>query len=223
MKKEIALTLTLIVSFFFSLGQISADKRAVQYDGLIAPLSFQGNLSVLVVGRDNRSMIIDKSQEENFVGFLRAGSGIPWRIKTKTGNPFINDFTNSFAVTLAQAGFAAKNKGLKAEQQLDSIIQANHDNGFQRIISITANEWHTDQYDLGVLVKKRKLKYDLVFKIYDQSGKEVLNKKFSEPEFDLSKKGYGSGDYRKFIPEAVREQLETVLNDPEVRAALGNN
>ncbi|MND03750.1 hypothetical protein D3C83_237240 [compost metagenome] len=66
----------------------------------------------------------------------------------------------------------------------------------------------------------RTLAYEMELQIFDGSGKLLHSEKFSAPEIELDKKGYGNGKFDEFVPEAVRLELTKILNDEEVKLNL---
>lgn len=210
----------LIFSQSKAYSQLSPDKRVVQYHNLAVPVTYQGNLSVLVCGLDTRPQITDNSQKLNFVGYLRSAAGVLWPLKTMSGNPFADDLAGSLALSLRAQGFISKATSVQKESDLSMILSKAQNEKFDRILFLKINDWITDQYDAGIVAHIRKLKYDIDLTVYDMYGSPLLKKKFNEPGMDLSKKGYAAGDYKTFIPEATKTELGKILNYPDLKNAL---
>jgi hypothetical protein len=216
--KNILLTISIVI---LCAQTLHAQKREVQYDGLIAPINYKGNTKLTIMGQDNRTQVVDKSQKNDFVGYLRAPAGVPWRLRTKSGNPFINDYINSIGTTLSKAGFQIKENIIPTGGSLDSARTASTPIEADRfLIIIRVDKWNSDQYDAGIIAHKRWLEYDVTMTIYDTAGKEIASKRFNPPTIELEKKGYGAGKFNEFIPEAVRVELGRILNDDVIKLAL---
>jgi hypothetical protein len=215
--KNILLTISMVM---LCAQTLHAQKREVQYDGLIALINYKGNTKLTIIGQDNRTQVVDKSQKNDFVGYLRAAAGVPWRLRTKSGNPFINDYINSIGTTLSKAGFQIKENIIPTGRSLDSARSSSTPINADRLIVMRVDKWHSDQYDAGIVAHKRWLEYDVTMTIYDAAGKEITSKRFNPPTIELAKKGYGSGKFNVFIPEAVTVELGKILNDDAIKSAL---
>jgi uncharacterized protein (TIGR02145 family) len=218
MSKEKLLSVAAALLFFSnSFGQLLASKRTVQYHDLKIAIDYSGNMSVLIIALDNRPMIVDKSQKSNFVGYVRAEAGVAWPLKTLSDNTFIEDFSGLFRDALKNRGFLAQNTIIEDEQELAEKLSTATNQKIDKIVYMKVNYWHTDQYDAALVgVHKRWLQYDVDITVADMNGNKMLQKKFEVPKIDLASKG----NYKEFIPEAVKIEVKNILNDVALKNAL---
>jgi hypothetical protein len=74
--------------------QVPAEsQRAIEYSNIEFQIKSSSNINYAVAVLDKRGVVTDKSQEPNFVGYIRSATGIAYPIRTGSGNPFADDVT----------------------------------------------------------------------------------------------------------------------------------
>ena len=72
------------------------------YDNVIGDLYVSGNKTIGVVTQDKRPYILSGKKTINFVGIMRGGYGNPFNVVTESGQPLVDDMTQSICLSLSK-------------------------------------------------------------------------------------------------------------------------
>jgi hypothetical protein len=190
-----------------------AVSRKVQYDNLVANIEVQGTKSVAIAALDHRTHVLKDGKPQDFVGYLRAGVGIPYPIGTKSKKPLASDVANSINETLANKGYKCSVIGTSPTDTEKDVTGKLKATGSEVSLLFLMNSWWTDTYMATLL------NYDVTISIYDKNGNQLSTRNFTE-----SKKGIGVNvwgtEYQRVIPDAFKKELEKLLNDPDIKKSL---
>lgn len=207
----------LAVILFFSALAASGCAVGNQYDfanSVPAP-QVSADKSVAVSAHDRRQSVTSGECEPNYVGMQRAGAGNPWRVHTKSGNPFVQDVAGCLAEALNKNGFKAETVMIEPptpdqNQAAQILLRSNA----ERYLLVTVNKWESDTYNnIG-------LDYDLHLTVYNPDGQVLAENTTADDETITGSAWNPPAAARKKIPEAYKRILEDLLNDSEVADAL---
>ncbi len=169
----------------------------------------------LTVGvHDHRPYVINHDKRASFVGIQRAGFGNPFDVTTLSGQALSKDFLNVIV-----KAFRLRNI------QVDSIPIPNHMTRDQAIalllpkvqgkaILIMIEEWKSETYN------NTALHYNVILEVLNKSG-DLLGRSQVVGSDDLGGSFWNPPSHAKqAVPQAYRQKLEALLNDPNVLAAF---
>lgn len=206
MRKFILLT---IVGFLVSGCAIGNTHR---YDLGDAALVAESDKRVAVCVADLRPYVLSGEKTGTFVGLMRGGFGNPFDITTTSEKSLASDITTSVVKALKSKRISAVGVELPptagAAEARAALLKADAD----RFVLMLLNEWKTDTYfNTG-------LRHDITLNVLTKDGTRVAEKIIGGDE------NLGSitlpADVRVKAETAIRQKLETLLNDPSVVSAL---
>ena len=214
MKKQLTILILTCLTFSTSksLAQIAV-KQKVDYSALDVPLNFSDTSSVSIFIIDNRVQVLDKSQEEDFVGYIRSLVGIAWPIRTKSGAPFSNELSSSIANSFTKQGLKASFFPVLISDTLGMILDKANTAGTDKAIVMTLRKWHTECY-FTVWID-----YDINLSIYDSNHEKLLSKDFYAAGKELGGEKE-SRKFKEFLPQATGKELSIIFNDTELVSAF---
>jgi hypothetical protein len=211
MEKIINVVCLLIVGMLSS----CAVSQSIQYDNLTGSLDFKGNKSVSIATLDMRTQVVDSTRNPDFVGYMRSGVGIAYPAGTKSKNSLAEDFSSSISKTLASKGFKTKVLPTSLLESSEKIVAKLIDTESDRLLFVTLKNWVTDGY--GVI----SIQFDVNISVYDTKGNVLADKNFSEWNKAIGGNAFmGPGNYKIYIPEYVKLQIATMLNQSDIQQAL---
>jgi hypothetical protein len=162
---------------------------------------------------DRRVYIVSKNKPESFVGLTRGGFNNPFDVKTVSGKPLANDFTQTIQTALTDKGVKVIALSLHLGTDESEAVKRLSGAGDKAIL-IVINEWKSDTFTETTLA------YDIQAKVIDPRGKVLASKKLSGKD-NLGRGGMNAPEYsRKVVPVAFRKKLEELFAAPEISRHL---
>jgi hypothetical protein len=185
-----------------------------RYHDVIADIKFSGDIAIGVGTQDAREYIISGDKDPTFVGLSRGGYGNPFNVGTQSGQPLANDISQTISNSLSKKGFKPIIIELSHRDNDNTIIEKLILSKAPRLIFLKLNEWKSDTFTNTALL------YNVDFKVMDEKG-EVLAEKHLEGRDNLKGSVMNPPSHaKKAIPEALKQKIEELLNDPGVQKAL---
>ncbi len=214
MRKKTSSLLVLVALFVTFVFAGCAVSRKVQYDRLNLNLPEVKTESVSIATWDQRSQILDGSRKPDFVGYMRSGAGIAYPMGTKSGKPFTDDLSTTIAEAFNEEGCSTSIIKTTYDQEEDAIIDNLLSSGNERLILLKLDKLYTDGYGVQVL------NYDMQLSIYDASG-ELMASESNEGNNEIGGNAFwGPGDYKQYMPTALKIILENMFSDSSIKEAL---
>jgi hypothetical protein len=182
------ISLTFLTAYSQREDNLITKRLKIPFDNIVATLSYQGKGTITIIGIDNRPNILYSTDENNFVGLVRAPAGVPWRLRKKSGNPFIQDITTSIKLSLKKAGFKVSNYYGVDLQKIDSLTSLSSNQSTNRTRVVKVHEFKSYHYDMGLLVHNRTLTYEIELQILNGTGNPIHSEKFSAQDIELDKR-----------------------------------
>jgi hypothetical protein len=193
-----------------------AVKNTYRFADVQAALSASGTQTVAVAVVDRREYVVSGEKEPSFVGLMRGGYGNPFNVRTASGKPLAATVNDAVCSSLRAKGYdpvpvqtvvgendaEVRNKLGATASKLGLLVDIHH--------------WKSDTY-VDVI-----LGYRLAVRVLSPAGETLAT---HEVEADENLKGSAMNPpkyARKVIPEAFKKSLESLLNQEQVAAALGN-
>lgn len=185
-----------------------------QYRDVVAALQASGSGTVAVATHDEREYILNGDKKPDFVGLQRGGYGNPFDVRTASGRPLAEDMTDAIAASLRLRGFQATPVTVAHTENASAVRQRLIDTRADRAVLLILNEWKADSMTNTELI------FSTTLRVLDRAG-HVLAEKNLIGSDNLGGSFWNPPAHaRKAVPEAFRAKLETLLNSPEVAAAL---
>jgi len=185
-----------------------------QYAGVAPDLTLKATHSVAVVVIDSRPYVVSGDKDPDFVGLQRAGFGNPFDVTTVSHKPLASDIADDIVTALKnrniQSAAVVVKPGTSASDALKAATAAGKDRG----LIVDLREWKSDTYT------NTALKFDVQATVCDAGGKQLATVA-RQGDQDLG----GSimdppGHAKEAVPPAFKQAMESLLNAPEIVAAL---
>ena len=206
--------LTIIIAGLF--GGCAVGQK-YHYDNVIGDLYASGNKTIGVVTQDKRPYILSGEKNINFVGIMRGSYGNPFNVVTESGQPLVDDMTQSICLSLSKKGFKPIPVNAFPNDSFESILGKLKTTKADNFILLTLYQWWSDF--VGFVVFNSWLDYNATLKVLDRNG-EFLTEKTIKNIDDLGKSSEPVGHSKKAVPETFKKKIEELLNDPEVVKSL---
>ena len=181
-------------------------------------IKFKGNnLSPLTVATlDSRSYILNGNKKPDFVGLQRGGYGIPFIIKTTSGNPLAEDMTYALVQSLKRYKVNAIPVATQHGNSIETVHSKLLKKGTNQSLLLVLREWKSDTMNRTALI------YDVTLSVLNSTTGEVLAEKSIKGNENL---GIGfnflvTDHAKKFIPFAFKKKMEFLLNNRKILKAL---
>jgi hypothetical protein len=119
-------------------------QRAIEYSNIELQIKSNSNITYAVAVLDKREVVTDKSQEPQFVGYIRSATGIAYPIRTGSGNTFADDVTLTVSNAIQKSGAKVTQVStiysMDATGVTDKLKAANAD----KLILVIIDEWRND-------------------------------------------------------------------------------
>jgi hypothetical protein len=180
------------------------------YSDVTGELSASGNKAVGVATHDERSYILSGEKDSDYVGTLRGGFGNPFNVKTKSGQALSDDMSQAIALSLSKKGFKVVTVVTLPKDSHENILEKLKATQGEILILLTLYDWKSDAFANG------SLRYNAALKVFDGNGKTLAENDISG-EDDL---GSAFHSQKKAVPEAFKQKIERLFNNPEVIKSL---
>lgn len=189
-----------------------AAGQKISYEQTV-PLDVRGGGSLDLAVVDMRPYVVNGDKSADFVGLQRGGYGNPFDVKTDTGNPLAEDIATSLKASLERSGFDVTvlrtTSGSSVESVRDRLFASESDADLLlRLVELKSDTMNNAAYH-----------YDVELTVYRDrnvaatamaQGRENLGGSFLNPV----------GHAREAVPMAWNRLMRSLLDDPEVVAAL---
>jgi hypothetical protein len=148
------------------------------------------------------------------VGLTRGGYGNPFNVRTQSDRPLAEDMTHVICNALKKKGFQCVPVIVAANNSPDEVQRKLQEATGNVAVLLTLHEWKSDTYVGTALI------YNVTLHVLDGSGtviveartegRDVLGSNFFDPV----------GVAYTAVPQAFKQKLEELLNQPAVISAL---
>ncbi|WDF63170.1 hypothetical protein [Flavobacterium sp. KACC 22763] len=191
--------------------------RKVKYNDLKLDLFDVKTQKIDFALLDHREAVIDGSRKPDFVGYMRSNVGIAYPISTESTESFMNDLSNSIINSLKRYDIKATSLSTKWEDDEKTVKTELLSQTGDKKILLVFDQLNTDGYMIQFLYSKINLY------VYDKEG-VLLKYKFFEGKEKLGGNvAFGAGDFKTYMPEAMKKLFETIFKDKEVIEAINKS
>lgn len=191
------------------LGEFWAFGQKANYADACPTIEYETDNTISVGVHDQRPYIINGEKTPNYVGTARTLYGVPWNMNTHSNKPLSDDIASAVVSGFKQVGIKAVFVPIPFSDDSHTAIEKLKKLGTKNIAIITLREWKIDKHKtFGFFT-------DTVLRVFDGEGKELA-------KTSVSHKNMGSGDGSIVSADyAARLYLSMLLNDPNIKTALG--
>lgn len=200
------------IAFAASLLAACAQGQKIDYSGrqFVATPVKEGQTIALGV-QDNRAAIKSGEKSPDYVGKQRDGWGIPYDVRTSSGQPLASDVASMISNTLTRGGGKVTTTTLTSNMTEAQAKDALATSGAERRLYVTIQEWRSDS------LMRTSIHYDITTKVMDQNN-QLLAEKTERGEDAIDQAAMYNGG--SAISSVFQRAIETMLRDPGLRAAL---
>lgn len=208
-QRQISFVFLLVI--LITLPLASFGKRTIKLDELELELKKINQKDLSVVIWDQRPQVVDRSQGESFLGYMRSLVQVAWPYFIKGETTFPNFFLQKIKESYSRAGVDINTIESSAFETEEQILRKIKNQRKGRILLITVKEMLFDGYMvLDYMV-------NIEMEIYSNKG-ELLKSSSLIDRIEIGK----TGKYKKVIPEALKEIFERLLNNADYIKAMDN-
>lgn len=183
-----------------------------RYDLGDAELNVDSEKSIAIGVVDLRSYVISGEKAPNFSGLFRGGFGNPFDVTTDSGRPLAEDLGQSIVAALKRSGVDAQAVPVAPKTTAEDARALILASGSDRCALLRIREWKSDTYfNTG-------LTYDLTLDVLSSDGTLMASKELQGHD-NLGASGV-PGDARVHVEKAVKEKLEILFAEADVKASL---
>lgn len=203
-----------VVFLLLCSGVLCGGCATYNYSAVVPRLDTTGTGRIVVLTHDQRPYIVAGNNNPAFVGLLRSPVGIPWPVSTQSGRPLADDVTEKLCHALTDKGFQCTPVFVAASAKPNEIRQKLQEYPGIPALVLVLHEWKSDTHTDTTLV------YDATMRVLDPArgalaehriqGRDVLGGTFWN----------ASSFAQKAIPQALKKNLEELLNEPTILTAL---
>jgi hypothetical protein len=144
-------------------------QRAIEYSNIELQIKSNSNINYAVAVLDKREVVTDKSQEPQFVGYIRSATGIAYPIRTGSGNTFADDVTLTISNAIQKSGAkvtqVSTSFSMDATEVTDKLKATNAD----KLILVILDEWRSDTRPWHMKVATEMI-WNFRLQVFDVSG-----------------------------------------------------
>jgi hypothetical protein len=184
------------------------------YHEVVPALNAASDSQVKVATHDQRSYVVSGEKKPQFVGLTRGGYGNPFNVRTQSDRPLAEDVTQVICNALQKKGCQCVPVIVAANNSPDEVQRQLRDTTGNVAVLLTLHEWKSDTYVGTALI------YNITLHVLDGSGtviaeartegRDVLGSNFWDP----------IGVAYTVVPQALKQKLEELFNQPAVLSAL---
>ena len=184
------------------------------YNDVEVNTSAKTGKSVSVASLDQREYVVSGQSKPELVGMQRGGFGNPFDVLTASGRPLSSEFTAAVKRALERNGVKVLSLDTRpssaAQQAMTQLVASAGD----RLLLLLIKEW------IGDSQMNTEVNYDLQLIVADNSGKTLARKAYAGTRGLGGSFANPPAHAKEVMPVAFREAIETLLNSPEILAAL---
>lgn len=185
-----------------------------QYNGVQPDLTVVSKHSVALAVVDRRPYVVSGDKDPDFVGLQRGGFGNPFDVTTASRQALADDFAGDIVAALKKRGLPAESVTVKAGTKPAEVMQALIAKGKDRALTIELTQWKSDTYTNTALL------YNVQASVFDATGRQSASVA-KQGDQDLGGSVMNPpGHAKEAVPPAFKAILESLLNAPEIVAAL---
>lgn len=174
-----------------------------------------------VATHDQREEVIDESQKETFVGYMRSTVAIAYPIHTESARRLSDDFSlmirNSFNEASDRCQVLTTSCKESNAEIFDKLVSTKHD----RLLLFTINKWRTDSKPISFSEYATDVIWDIALDVYDGSGEFLVTNRIEGIEPGLDPRPAGSiKRIQIIVNEKLEEKINRLLSDDHIRKAL---
>lgn len=184
------------------------------YSAAKTSLDYKGQGRVAVTAWDQRPYVLSGKKDPDYVGSQRNGYGIPFNVKTASGQPLATEMGKALIQTLAGAGFGASPVQVAPQDDEGAVLRTLQQSQLPRALLLQVNDWQSDTFHNPTV------DYDLVLKVYDRGGRRLAAASLKGSD-DLQGRLIDPMDKAKqTVPALFQQKIQQLLDAPQIQAAL---
>ena len=199
------------LAFAASLAACAAGNK-IDYSGRYSAATPVKEGTTITLGvQDLRPAVVSGEKSPDFVGKQRDGWGIPYDVRTASGEPLATEVRGLVASSLSRGGGTLKNVTLAPTAGDAQVMAALAAPGADRQVYVSLREWRSDS------LMRTSVHYDVTAQIFDESGKLLAKNQVKAEEVVQTSAMYKDG---QAIADVFQRAVDTLLRDPSIRASL---
>jgi hypothetical protein len=190
-------------------------QRVIGYRNIELQIKSNSNIKYAVSVLDKREVVTDKSQEPQFVGYIRSGAGIAYPIRTESGNSFAEDvaFTinNAIQKSGAKVTEASTIFSMDPTEVKDKLIATNSD----KLILIIIDEWRSDTRPWHLKIATEMI-WNFRLQVFDGSGALVAENKVEGRDGGVDPGSSNTKKIKLITDRYYKEKMELLFSGESI-------
>ena len=187
-----------------------AGGRSYDYTAIPVEAYLDGDNKEITLGvHDQREYVKSGEKYPQYVGTQRSVAYVPWNINTKSGSPMADDFLFNIGKSLESDGFKVNSVALSEKENKKQVMVRLKENGDNRLLLFTINEWYFDVHFWT------RMSYSMKLEIFNREGKLLAYAEAKKEMWD---------EKDNAIPDLeFKSMVETLLTNDKIVKGLNPN
>lgn len=175
--------------------------------------------TILTCFQDKREAVINGYEAPSLCGFTLSDAQKSSTIKTTSGKPLMEEFTNSLIGSMKKMEIKATPLYVQPWQRADSIIRSFLAGQNERLALITVNEWSAEAIPSFPNMEYYMI-YDLHLAVFNRSGKIIGSNTVSGITSEISNNNAVLSILQNMTAETFRKKIQALFLNDEIKQAL---
>jgi len=195
--------------------------RVLSYTATKTEIPSNVTFTYAVATHDQREEVTDKSQPENYVGYMRSTVGIAYPIHTESKRTFSDDFSifirNSLNLTSDRCHIVSTHYNESFDQVLDQLVLSK----CTRLMLFTIDKWRTDSKPIGFTDYGTDFLWDIRLDIFDNMGEFLATNHIEGIDEGLDLAPAGSiKRIQVIVNDKLKEKIDQLMDNPDIQLAM---
>jgi len=184
------------------------------YQEAVPNLNATGTRQVVVVTHDQRPYVVSGGTDPTLIGLLRSGFGIPYPVHTQSGRPLADEMTDVICRALTSKGFQCVPVLVPAQAKPNEIQRKIQEHPDTTALVLVLHEWKSDTHTDTAFA------YDATLRVLNPQGAPLAETHIQGRDVLGGTFWNASNFAHTAVPQAVKKNLEELMNDPAILTAL---
>ena len=195
--------------------------RKLSYSEIRTDISTGAGLTYAIATHDQREEVVDGSQNESYVGYMRSTVGIAYPISTASGRNFSDDFSLVIKNSLNESKDTCQIIQTRASESKDQVLNRLITAQCDRLLLFTVTKWRTDSKPKGMQYGTDVL-WDLTLEVFNKNAEPLASDRTNgvDPDLDLNAVGGSVKRTQVIVNEKFKQKIDLLLDDPGIQKTL---
>lgn len=205
---------------FTAINVPAESQRAIEYSNIEFQIKSNSNINYAVAVLDKRGVVTDKSQDPQFVGYIRSGTGIAYPIRTGSGKPFADDVMLTISNAIQKSGAKVMKVSTTFSMDATEVTGKLKETNADKLILLIIDEWRNDTRPWHMRVATEMI-WNFRLQVFDGSGTLKAENKVEGKDGGVDPSGTSNVKKIKLITDRYyKEKMEILFSEESIVASL---